>query len=64
MRKDHRGVPVPVRHACLFRNGCNQALRIPREFELAADEVTIYRDNHRLVIEPVTRTPYSCAGLI
>ena len=45
------------RHARLFRNGRNQALRIPREFELAADEVIIYREDRRLVIEPVERRP-------
>ncbi len=43
------------RHARLFRNGRNQAVRIPREFELAADEVVIYREDRRLVIEPVER---------
>ena len=47
----------PARHARLFRNGRNQAVRIPREFELAADEVVIYREDHRLVIEPVERRP-------
>ena len=47
----------PVRHARLFRNGRNQALRIPREFELAADEVIIYREDGRLVVEPVRRAP-------
>ena len=57
MPTDRHSAPAPVRHARLFRNGCSQALRIPREFELAADEVIIYRDHHRLVIEPVTRTP-------
>lgn len=46
---------VSARHARLFRNGRNQAIRIPREFELAADEVVIYREDHRLVIEPVER---------
>ena len=30
-------------------------IRIPRDFELATDEVTIYREDHRLVIEPVER---------
>ena len=45
------------RHARLFRNGRNQAVRIPREFELAVDEVVIYREDHRLVIEPVERPP-------
>ena len=47
----------PVRHARLFRNGRNQALRIPREFELAADEVVIYREEGRLVVEPVEQAP-------
>ena len=48
---------APARHARLFRNGRNQAVRIPREFELAADEVVIYQEDHRLVIEPVERRP-------
>ena len=37
----------------LFRNGRNQALRIPRDLELDAEEATIRRDGHRLIIEPV-----------
>ena len=37
----------------LFRNGRNQALRIPREFELDADEVAIYRDDDRLILRPM-----------
>jgi antitoxin VapB len=41
------------RHARLFRNGRNQALRIPREFELPGDAVTITRDGHRLIVEPL-----------
>ena len=47
----------PIRRARLFRNGRNQALRIPREFELAAEEVVIYREDDRLVVEPVRRAP-------
>lgn len=40
------------RTARLFRNGRSQAVRIPREFELAGQEVEITRiDNGRLVIE-------------
>lgn len=39
----------------LFRNGRNQALRIPREFELDADEALIHKDGNRLVIEPIPR---------
>lgn len=41
------------RHARLFRNGRNQALRIPREFELPGDEVIIHQDGDRLILEPV-----------
>jgi antitoxin VapB len=41
------------RHARLFRNGRNQALRIPREFELPGDEVIIHREGNRLILEPV-----------
>lgn len=48
---------TPSRRARLFRNGRNQAVRIPREFEMAADEVILYREDHRLVIEPVERVP-------
>ena len=43
------------RHVRLFRNGRNQALRIPREFELEGDEAIIYKDGHRLIVEPVRR---------
>ena len=39
----------------LFRNGRNQALRIPRELELDADEALIYADDGRLVIQPLRR---------
>ncbi|MDW8323167.1 MAG: AbrB/MazE/SpoVT family DNA-binding domain-containing protein [Burkholderiales bacterium] len=45
----------PERRVRLFRNGRNQAVRIPREFELDADEALIRREEDRLVIEPVRR---------
>ena len=57
MLDERPDLPASARHARLFRNGSNQALRIPREFELAADEVIIYREGHRLVVEPVERNP-------
>jgi antitoxin VapB len=44
--------PAP-RHVRLFRNNRNQAIRIPKEFELPGTEVVISRDGDRLVIEPV-----------
>jgi antitoxin VapB len=39
----------------LFRNGRNQAVRIPVEFELPGDEAIMFRDGDRLVIEPVRK---------
>jgi antitoxin VapB len=42
-----------ARRAAVFRNGRNQAVRIPREFELPGREVTIHREGTRLVLEPV-----------
>ena len=43
------------RHVRLFRNGRNQALRIPREFELEGDEAILRKEGDRLIIEPVRR---------
>ena len=40
-----------IRHVRLFRNGRNQALRIPREFELEGNEATIYKEGDKLIIE-------------
>ena len=44
----------PVRRARLFRNGANQAVRIPRELELPGDEVVVRAENGSLILEPVT----------
>ena len=43
------------RHVRLFRNGRNQAVRIPVEFELPGNEAIMRRDGDRLVIEPVRK---------
>jgi antitoxin VapB len=43
------------RHVKLFRNGRNQAVRIPVEFELPGGEAIMHRDGDRLVIEPVRK---------
>jgi len=39
----------------LFRNGRNQAIRIPREFELEGDEAIIHKEGDRLIVEPVRK---------
>ena len=40
------------RHVRLFRNGRNQAVRIPREFELPGLDAIMRREGERLIIEP------------
>lgn len=50
------------RRVRLFRNGRNQALRIPREFALPGDEAVIRKEGHRLVIEPAA--PRSLPSLL
>ncbi len=43
-----------VKHAKVFRNGRNRAIRIPVEFDFPGDDVTITKeDDGRIVIEPV-----------
>ena len=44
-----------VRTASLFRNGRNQALRIPREFELDGDEAIVRKEGDRLIVEPARK---------
>ena len=41
----------------LFRNGRNQAVRIPREFELPGDEAIMRKEGERLVIEAKSTSP-------
>jgi len=40
------------KHVRLFRNGRNQAVRIPREFELPGKDAIMRKDGTRLIIEP------------
>ena len=44
---------IEERHVSLFRNGRNQAIRIPREFELEGTEAIIRKEGQRLIIEPI-----------
>ena len=41
-----------IRHISLFRNGSNQAIRIPRDLELPGTEAVIRKEGQRLIIEP------------
>lgn len=50
------------RHVKIFRNGRNQAVRIPREFEFAGEDALMRKEGERLIIEPVP--PKSLLGLL
>ena len=43
----------PERHVKLFKNGRNQAVRIPREFELPGEDGIMRKEGDRLIIEPI-----------
>ncbi len=47
--------PSNERHVKLFRNGRNQAVRIPREFELPGEDAILRKEGDRLIIEPSPR---------
>jgi antitoxin VapB len=44
---------ITERQVRLFRNGRNQALRIPRELELPGRVATLRKEGSRLIVEPV-----------
>ena len=41
-----------VRVAKLFRNGKNQAVRLPKEFEMDVSAVLIHRQGDKLILSP------------
>jgi antitoxin VapB len=43
---------ISERHVRLFKNGRNQAVRIPREFELPGEDAIMRKEGERLIIEP------------
>ena len=47
------------RHVKLFRNGRNQAVRIPRDFELPGEDAIMRKDGERLIIEPAAKRSLS-----
>ena len=53
---------ISERHVKLFKNGRNQAVRIPREFELPGEDAVMRKDGDRLIIEPAA--PKSLLALL
>lgn len=50
-------IDTGARAVKLFRNGANQALRIPKEFELPGTDALIHREGNKLIIEAVRDKP-------
>lgn len=53
---------VSERHVKIFKNGRNQAVRIPREFEFPGNDAIIRKEGERLIIEPAA--PRSLLALL
>ena len=45
----------PERIVRLFRNGSNQAVRIPRDLELPGNQAILRKEGNRLIVEPMPR---------
>jgi antitoxin VapB len=45
---------IPERHVKIFKNGRNQAVRIPREFEFPGEDAIMRKEGERLIIEPAS----------
>lgn len=50
-------VHTGTRAVKLFRNGANQAVRIPKEFELPGTQALMHREGNRLILELVPDRP-------
>jgi antitoxin VapB len=44
---------LPERRVRLFRNGRNQAVRIPRGYELPGNDAVIRKEGEKLIVEPL-----------
>lgn len=53
-----------ARHVRLFRNGANQAVRIPKEFELPGKEAEMRQIGNTLVITPIDVPPLTLRQLL
>ncbi len=48
----NRVVEAPARRVKVFKNGRNQAVRIPREFAFPGDDAIMRKEGNRLILEP------------
>ncbi|MCJ7596036.1 MAG: antitoxin [Desulfobacterales bacterium] len=45
-----------MRTAKVFKSGNSQAVRLPKEFQIDAKEVEIFKENGNLILRPVAKT--------
>jgi antitoxin VapB len=57
-----KSIAHPERNVKIFKNGRNQAVRIPREFELPGNEAIMRKEGVRLILEP--KPPKSLLGVL
>ena len=50
-------ISTGARAVKFFRNGANQAVRIPKEFELPGTNAVVHREGNRLILELVPDKP-------
>ncbi len=53
MPEQSKATATAERRVRLFRNGRNQALRIPRDLELPGSAAILRKEGSRLIVEPV-----------
>jgi antitoxin VapB len=44
---------IPERRVTLYKQGRNQTVRIPRDFELPGKDVVLRKEGERLIVAPV-----------
>ena len=49
--------------AKLFTHGRSQAVRLPKEFRMPGKEVRVSRVGHRVILEPIARSPADVAAV-
>ena len=45
-----------MERAKLFQNGSSQAVRLPKEFRIAGNEVKIFKKGKQVILEPIVPT--------
>lgn len=48
-----QGIIMNSKVTRLFKNGSNQAVRIPKDMAFDSEQVRLYKDGNKLIVEPV-----------